>query len=288
MYNLNKAPLLIVALITAFLLFLSSIFIVEQRQLALVFQFGETVRSIKEPGMHFKLPLIQNVIFFDNRVLNASVESTEVTASDEKKIIVNAFAKYQIDNPVEFYKTVNNLHNIRIQLNRILDSSIRKVIGTKPLVSLLSHERREIMSKISENVNSETKRLGIKVIDVRIVRADLPKENSDAVCRRMQTEREKEAKQIRAEGAEFASRIKASADKESKIILAESYKNAEILRGEGDSEAARIYSASYSKDPEFYKFYKSLGTYKSTLNSKDTSFVISPDSEFLKALKLGK
>ena len=287
MYS-NKIPLIILSVIGAVVLLASSIFVVEQRQSALIFQFGETVRSVREPGLHFKLPFIQNVLFFDSRILNASVESTEVTASDEKKIIVNAFAKYEINNPVEFYKTVNNIYNVKIQLNRILDSSIRRVIGTKPLVSLLSHERREIMSKISENVNNETKRLGVSVIDVRLVRADLPKENSDAVCRRMQTDREKDAKQNRAEGVEMASRIKASADRESKIIIAESYKNSEILKGEGDSKAAKIYNLAYSKDPEFYKFYRSLGTYKSTLNAKDTSCIMSPDSDFLKMLKLGK
>ncbi len=284
----NRFPLIVLSSFVAFIILMGSIFAVEQRQFAVVFQFGEIVRSVREPGLHLKFPFIQNVVFFDNRILNASVESTEVTASDEKKIIVNAFAKYQINNPVEFYKTVNNLHNIKIHLNRTLDSSIRKVIGTVPLVSLLSHERREIMEKISTNVNLETARFGVSVIDVRIVRADLPKENSDAVCRRMQTEREKEAKQIRAEGVEMASKIKAAADKDCRIVIAESYKNSEITRGEGDSKAAKLYNAAYSRDPEFYKFYKSLGTYKATLNSKDTSFIISPDSEFLKSLKLGK
>jgi membrane protease subunit HflC len=284
----NKVPLIIASSVVGIILLMGSIFAVEQRQFALIFQFGEIVRSVREPGLHFKVPFIQNIMFFDNRILNVSLESTEVTASDEKKIIVNAFAKYRIDNPVEFYKTINNIHNIRIQLNRILDSSIRRVIGTKPLVSLLSHERREIMDKVSENVNKETARLGVNVIDVRLVRADLPKENSDAVCRRMQTEREKEAKQIRAEGVEIASKIKASAEKESKIVISESYKNSEITRGEGDSKAAKIYNAAYSRDPEFYKFHKSLGAYRATLNSKDTSFIISPDSDFLKILKLGK
>ena len=286
--NNQKIPIMIMSLVSILFLLLGSIFFVEQRQFALVFQFGETVRVIKEPGLHFKVPLIQDIMFFDNRVLNASVDSTEVTASDEKKIIVNGFAKYQIENPVEFYKTVNNLHNVRIQLNRALDSSFRKVIGTVPLVSLLSHERREIMEKISTNINAETKRLGIKVIDVRILRADLPKENREAVCSRMRTEREKEAKQIRAEGSEMSSKIKATAQRESKMLLSESNKQAEILRGEGDSAAAKIYNSAYSKDPEFYKFYKSLNAYKHVLGSKDTSFIISPESDFLKLLKLGK
>ena len=283
--NIQK---LIVVCTAFFVILLTSIFTVEQRQFAVVFQFGETIRSVKEPGLHFKVPFIQNVLFFDNRILNSDVESMEVTASDEKRIIVNAFAKYQILDPVEFYKTVNNTNNVKVYINRILDSSIRRVIGTKPLISLLSEERTAIMNKITHNVNSETKRFGINVIDVRIVRADLPKENSEAISNRMKADRQKEAKQFRAEGFEVASKIKASADREAKVILADSRKNAEIIRGAGDAEATKIYNNIYSRDPEFYRFYKSLKTYESTFNSEDTSFIISPDSEFLKFLKLAK
>ena len=283
--DIQKAVIVFTAFVVVLL---ASIFTIEQRQFAIVFQFGEIIRSVKEPGLHFKVPFVQNVLFFDNRILNSEVESMEVTASDEKRIIVTAFAKYQILNPVEFYKTVNNTHNVKVYINRILDSSIRRVIGTKPLISLLSNERTEIMNRINENVNLEAKRYGINVLDVRIVRADLPQENSKAIASRMMADRQKEAKQFRAEGFEAASRIKASADREAKVILADSRKNAEITRGIGDAEATKIYNNIYSRDPEFYRFYRSLKTYKNTFNAEDTSFIISPDSEFLKFLKLTK
>lgn len=269
-------------------LFIASAFIIDQRQYAIIFQFGEAVKVVKEPGLHFKLPFLQNVEYFDNRILNVSLEAQEVTASDEKRIIVDAFAKYQIIDPVQFFKTVNNVNNIKVRLNRVLESSLRKAVGTIPLITLLSHERQDVMKKINDYVNEETKRFGVSIIDVRILRADLPKENSDAIYQRMQTEREKEAKQIRAEGFEIANKIKAEADKQSKIILAESYKKSETLKGEGDSEATKVFNSAYGSDPEFFKFYKSLHAYQSGLKGKDTSFIISPDSEFLKFLRLNK
>ena len=244
------------------------------------------MRVVKEPGLNFKIPLIQNTQFFDKRILNVNITAKEVTASDEKRIIVDAFAKYQITDPVKFFKTVNNMQNIKIRVNRILESSMRKAIGTIPLITLLSHERINIMLKIKEYVNTETARFGIQIIDVRILRADLPKENSEAIYSRMQTDREKEAKQIRAEGFELANKIKASADKERRILLAESYKQAQILRGEGDAEAAKIYNRAYAAEPDFYKFYMSLKTYRKTLKDKDTSYILSPNSDFLRFLKL--
>jgi membrane protease subunit HflC len=207
---------------------------------------------------------------------------------DGKRAIVDAFAKFRISDPVTFYKTVNNYQGIKIRLNKILESSMRKVIGRIPLTTLISAQRSEVMHDINEGVNTETKAFGIEVVDVRILRADLPKENSEGIYRRMQTEREKEAKQIRAEGNEEAARVRSRADKESKIILAEAYTKSEVLKGEGDAKAAKIYNVSFSKDPEFYKFYKTLSVYKDVLGKDDTSFVISPDSEFLGLLHLKK
>ena len=265
-----------------------SLFQLDQRQRAIVFQFGEAVRVLEEPGLHMKIPLIQNVEYFDKRILTVDADTKELTASDGKRVIVDAFAKFRITDPVMFYKTVNNYQGVKIRLNKILESSMRKVIGRIDLGTILSVERSNVMTNIRDNVNSETKDFGLEVIDVRILRADLPKEKSAAIYSRMQTEREKEAKQIRAEGQEEAARIRSRADKESQILLAEAYKQAQVIKGEGDSSAAKLYNSAYSKDPDFYKFYKSLTTYRAILAKDNTSYVISPESELLEFLHLGK
>lgn len=266
----------------------SSLFTVDQRQSAVVFQFGEAVRTIETPGLNIKIPFIQNVEFFDKRIMHVDAEAKELTALDGKRVIVNAFAKFKIVDPVMFYKTVYNYQGVRIRINKILESSMRKVIGRAPFTTLLTGERSNVMQQIHNQVNEEAKSFGISVIDVRILRADLPKENSAAIYRRMQTEREKEAKQIRAQGQEESARIRSKADKETKILLAEAYMQSETLKGEGDAQAAKIYNLAYNEDPEFYKFYKSLMVYKNALKTKDTSFVLSPNSEFFKYLKLSK
>jgi membrane protease subunit HflC len=266
----------------------NSLFTIDQRQTAVVFQFGEAMRTIEKPGLNAKIPFIQNVEFFDKRILHVDAEAKELTASDGKRVIVDAFAKFTIDDPIMFYKTVYNYQGVKLRINKILESSMRKVIGRVPLTTLLTGERSNVMLHIRDQVNGEAKNFGISVIDVRILRADLPKENSAAIYRRMQTEREKEAKQIRAEGQEEAARIRSKADKESKILLAEAYKTAQIMKGEGDSEAAKIFNLAYSEDSEFFKFYKSLSVYKNTIKKEDTSLVLSPDSEFFKYLNLGK
>lgn len=266
----------------------SSLFSVDQRQSAVVFQFGEAVRTIEKPGLHIKVPLIQNVEFFDKRLLDVEVEAKELTAADGKRVIVDAYAKFQINNPVMFYKTVHDYQGVKIRLTRNLESSMRKVIGKISLSSLLSQERSNVMLNILNQVDGEAKSFGIDVVDVRILRADLPKENSAAIYRRMQTVREKEATQIRAEGQEESVRIRSKADKESKIILAKAYKDAQIIKGDGDEKAAKIYNSAYSADPEFYKFYKSLLVYKNSLKKEDTNFIISPDAEVLKYLNLAK
>lgn len=286
---MKDLPIKLVVLVTLVVMLLAgALFQLDQRQRAIVFQFGEAVRVLEEPGLHVKIPLIQNVEYFDKRILTVDAETKELTASDGKRVIVDAFAKFRITDPVTFYKTVNNYQGVKIRLNKILESSMRKVIGRIDLGTILSTERSNVMRNIRDNVNSETKDFGLEVIDVRILRADLPKENSAAIYSRMQTEREKEAKQIRAEGQEEAARIRSRADKESKILLAEAYKQAQVIKGEGDSEAAKIYNSAYSKDPDFYKFYKSLTTYRDILSKENTSYVISPDSELLKFLHLGK
>ncbi|MFP3017360.1 MAG: protease modulator HflC [Candidatus Tisiphia sp.] len=266
----------------------SALFTVDQRHSAVVFQFGEAMRTIESPGLNIKIPFIQNVEFFDKRILNVEAEAKELTASDGKRVIVDAFAKFRIVDPVMFYKTVHNYQGVKIRLNKNLESSMRKVIGRLPLTSLLTSARSDIMSNILNQVNEEAKNFGLDVIDVRILRADLPKENSAAIYRRMQTAREKEATQIRAEGQEEGARIRSRADKESKILLAEAYMQSQIIKGDGDMEAAKIYNLAYSVDPEFYKFYRALEVYKNTLKKDDTSFVLSPEAELFKYLNLGK
>lgn len=273
----------------AFLIILSgSLFSVDQRQNGVVFQFGEAVRVIETPGLNIKIPFIQNVQFFDKRVLDVKAEAKELTASDEKRVIVDAFAKFRIVNTVQFIKTVHNYQGAQLRLNRILESAMRTVIGKFPLNTLLTDKRANLMLQIRDLTYSEAKNFGVEVIDVRILKADLPPENSTAIYMRMQTDREKEANQIRAEGNEEAARIRSKADKESKIILANAYMDAQKAKGLGDAESARLYNQAYSKDPEFFKFYASLNAYKTSLTKESTQFVLSPDSEFFKYLKLGK
>lgn len=261
---------------------LTSVFIVEQRQQALVLQFGEVTRVIKEPGLKFKVPFIQKVSLFDNRVLNLSADEKEVIAKDQKRLIVTSFAKYRITNPLKFYQTVRDEAGVRSRLNSILDSSLRQILGEVPLATLLTGERSVIMKNIQQLVNTQSADFGIDVIDVRIMRADLPKENSEAIYRRMQTEREKEAKQFRAEGAEVAQQIKSRADKEAKILLAESQLKAQVTRGEGDGISSKIFADAFNQDPEFFNFYRSMQAYRTTLKKGDTTMVLSPDSEFLR------
>ncbi|WP_371222283.1 protease modulator HflC [Orientia tsutsugamushi] len=284
--TIKKVYITIVIAAVAVLAIFNSVFQVMQNQYAVVFQFGEAVKVISEPGLRFKVPFVQNVLYFDKRLVSVEVSAKELTAADGKRVIVNAFAKFKIIDPITFFKTVYNHNGVKIRLNKTIESAMRKVIGRATFITLLSKQRSEIMSDIYDLVNKEGKSFGVDVIDVRISRTDLPKENSAAIYQRMQTEREKEAKQIRAEGKEEAVRIISRANKECDIILAEAYKQAKILEGEGDAEASHIYNSVYSQDPEFYRFYQSLLTYSKVLRKDDTSFVLSPNSELFKFLNL--
>ncbi|MES2961998.1 MAG: protease modulator HflC [Pseudomonadota bacterium] len=280
MTNQTKKILLISTI--AILLFLSTMFTVDQRQQVLILQFGEPVRTINKPGIKFKIPLLQNAVFFDKRIIDLGISDQEVIASDQKRLIINAFAKYQITDPLKFYTTVGTTQGFANKISGILDSSLRQVIGEVTLSELLTENRSNIMAKIKDVVSSASEIFGVKIVDVRIMRADLPKENSDAIYARMQTEREKEAREIRANGAEEADKIRAEADKERTIILAEAKKNADITRGNGEAESNKIYANSYGRDPEFADFYRSMSAYKEALNSEKTKMVISPDGEFFK------
>lgn len=278
----NKFLYIISGLFAVLIIIFSSIFVVQQRQQALVFQFGEVVRTIKEPGLSFKIPLIQNVNFFDLRLLNFVADEKEVISSDQKRLIVSAFAKYKIENPLEFYKSVQNEAGARSKLNAILESSMRQIIGVYPLSALLSDQRLIIMQRIKDDFAKEASRFGIDIIDVRILRADLPKANSQAINERLQAYYEKQARESRAEGAEEAQRIKAEGEKEQKLIIAEAQKQSQVFRGEGEAVAAGITAQAYSKDPEFFEFYKSMQVYKSSFNKDDTKIVLSPDNGLFK------
>jgi membrane protease subunit HflC len=285
---MNKLHLILLAGFAAIIIIAGSLFTVDQRETGIVFQFGQAVRIIEKPGLNIKIPLVQNVQFLDKRILNVSAEEKELTASDEKRVIVDAFAKYKIVNPLKFVQTVHNYDGANLRLNKTLESAMRTIIGKYPLSTLLTDQRANLMYQIRDLVSAETQSFGIELIDVRILKADLPKENSKAIYSRMQTERNKEAKQIRAEGAEESARIRARADKKKKVILADAYMESQKIKGLGDNESARIYNAAYSKDPEFYKFYRSLVAYKASLAKENTQFVLSPNAEFFKYLQMGK
>jgi membrane protease subunit HflC len=280
MNNSTKKILIIATL--ALIIFQSSFFTVDQRQQVLILQFGEPIRAIDTPGIKFKMPFIQNAIFFEKRIIDLALPEQEVIASDQKRLIINAFTKFQIIDPLKFYTTVGNSYGLSGKLSGILDSSLRQVIGEVTLNELLTENRGNIMKKIKDAVGSSSEIFGIKIIDVRIMRADLPKENSDAIYARMQTEREKEAREIRAKGAEEADKIRAEANKEKTIIIAEAKKNSDIVRGNGESESNKIYANSFGRDPEFADFYRSMSAYKTAFSNDKTKMIISPDSDFFK------
>ena len=273
--------ILIIATI-ATIIFFGAIFTVDQKQQVLVLQFGEPIRTINTPGIKFKMPLLQNTVFFEKRIIELSLPEQEVIASDQKRLIINAFTKYRITDPLKFYTTVNNTAGLASKLSGILDSSLRQVIGEVTLNELLTENRADIMHKIKSEVSNSSEIFGIEIIDVRIMRADLPRENSDAIFARMQTEREKEAREIRANGAELSDKIRAEADKQKTIILAEAKKNADLIRGNGEAKATKIYADAYGRDPEFFDFYRSMSAYKESMKTDNTKMVISPNSEFFK------
>ncbi len=271
-------PIIIILAATAFF----SIFIVKEINQAIVLQFGDPKRIISKPGINFKIPFIQNVVFLDKRILNLDAPPEEVIASDQKRLIVDAFARFQIVDPLKFYISVGNERVARSRLSTIINSRIRSVLGTQRLQTLLSEDRTKQMSLIQDGVNNEAEKFGIKIVDVRIKRADLPPANSEAIYRRMQTEREREAKEFRAKGAEMAITITSTADKEVTVILAEAEKQSQIMKGEGDGQRNKIFAEAFGQDPEFFAFYRAMQAYEKALIGGETSLILSPDSEFFK------
>lgn len=261
---------------------LSSAYIVYQPEQAIVLQFGEPVRVVKEAGLKFKVPFVQNVVFYDTRLLNLDPPAQEVVLNDKKRLDVDSFTRYKIIDPLKFYKTVRTENQARGKLAEIVNSSLRKVLGKVTLAELLSQKRTKIMADISATVKKDAEAIGVSVADVRIRRADLPIEVMQAINDRMKTERQRDAKEFRAKGQQQAQNIRATADKEATIIVAEAEKNAQITRGEGDRQAVQLWNKTVGQDVEFYDFYRSLDAYRKSLSDDETSLVLSPDSEFFK------
>ncbi len=260
----------------------STLFVVQEVNQAIVLQFGDPKKIITKPGLNFKIPFIQNVVYLDRRVLNLDNPPEEVIAADQKRLIVDAFARFKIVDPLKFYISVGNERVARSRLATIINSRIRSVLGTQELATLLSVDRAVHMATIQNDVNTEAQNFGINIVDVRIKRADLPQANSDAIFKRMQTEREREAKEFRAQGAEMAAKITSTADKEVTVILATANKQSEIMKGEGDGQRNKIFAKAFGRDPQFFGFYRAMQSYEKALIGGDTSLILSPDSDFFK------
>ncbi len=260
----------------------SAVFTVYQTQQALVVRLGQPVRVVSEPGLSFKMPLIDNVIMIDKRILDLENPAQEVIASDQKRLVVDAFARYRIENPLRFYQTVNTIQGANSQLSILLNSALRRVLGEATLTNVVRDERAQMMSRVREQLDREAQVYGINVIDVRIRRADLPEQNSQAVYQRMQTERQREAAEFRAQGSQRSQEIRSRADRDVTVLLAEATSKAEQIRGEGDGERNRIFAEAFGKDPDFFAFYRSMQAYEAGLISGDTRMVLRPDSEFFR------
>ena len=270
--------------IIAIIIFFNALFIVRQTQQTLILQFGDPIRIIQKPGLNIKIPLIQTAIYYDVRILEFDAEVEEVILSDQKRLLVDAFIRYKIVDPLKFYQAVGNENGFKARVTGLLSGSLRRVMGGDPLEVVLSQDRTSLMEKIQEGINLEAVNFGVSIVDVRIKRADLPKANSEAIFGRMRAEREKEARQFRAEGAEESQKIKAKAEKDKVVIVAEAKKKSQIIKGLGDEQAVRIYANAFNKDKEFFAFYRSMEAYKQAFQEgeDDPTLILSPDSDFFK------
>ena len=258
----------------------NSLFFVEQRVQSLILQFGEPIRVIKEPGLNFKIPLAQNIVKFDKRILLFDNSAEEIIAADKKRLIVDAFVRYKIVDPLKFYQTVRFEAALNNRLGSVVNNSLRAVLGKVPLEAVISDRRELLMQEVSELVSARATQFGISIEEVRIKKADLPSENSEAIYRRMQTERQQEAAQIRAVGNEKARFITAESEKQKTVLLAEAQRDSDILRGEGDAQKNRILGKAFNQDPDFFAFYRAMQAYSKALTEGDTTMVLSPKSDF--------
>ena len=275
----------IVALILLFIVAIvaySSLFTVQQTEQALVVRFGRPVDVVTDPGLHFKAPFIDTVIPIDRRILDLENPSQEVIASDQKRLVVDAFARYRIKDPLQFYQSVGTIQAANLQLTTLLNASLRRVLGEVTFIQVVRDEREKLMARIRDQLDHEAAGYGIQVVDVRIRRADLPEQNSQAVYQRMQTERQREAAEFRAQRGQKAQENRSNPDREATVIVAEANSKAEQTRGEGDAERNRIFAEAYGKDPDFFAFYRSMTAYENGLKSSDTRFLLRPDSDFFR------
>jgi membrane protease subunit HflC len=259
-----------------------TLFTVSQTQQAIVLEFGKPKRIVTEPGLQYKIPFIQNVVLFDKRILDIDTASQEVIASDQKRLVVDAFARYRIVNPLLFYQSLGNEEGANSRLGAILESSLRRVLGAASFASVVRDQREQLMRTILGQVNQEASPFGINVVDVRIKRVDLPEANMQAIYRRMQTERQRQAAEFRAEGEGASRRIRATADRQVTVIKADATGESERIRGTGDAEKNRIFAEAFGQDPDFFAFYRSMQAYSTALKSDDTRFLLSPDSQFFR------
>lgn len=268
--------------IAIFILGFASLFTVHQTQQALVLQFGDPRRVITEPGLHARVPFVQNIIYIDKRILFLDIPTEELIAADQKRLVVDAFTRYRITDPLQFYKALGNERRARSRLAALVSSSMRSVLGEEDFQTVVRDDRATLMSRIQALVNEQADDFGIEIVDVRIRRADLPEANSQAIYRRMQTEREQEAAEFRAKGQEVSRAIRAQADKQVTVLLAEATRDSEIIRGEGDGCRNRVFAAAYGQDPDFFAFYRSMQSYVRALDDESTTMVMSPDSAFFR------
>lgn len=271
----------VIVLGLAIFLGLSSVFTVNQTEQALVLRFGQAINIVREPGLYFKLPFVDGVVRIDKRILALDLPEQEVIASDQKRLRVDAFARYRVVDPLLFYQSLSTIERANEQLATFMNSGLRRVLGESTFQNVVRDQRAQLMTRIRDQVNAQAKGLGISVVDVRIRRADLPEANSQAIFQRMQTERAREAAEIRAEGAEAAQRIRAKADRDVVVILAEANRDAERVRGEGDGQRNNIFAQAYNQDQNFFAFYRSMQAYEQGLGG-DSRFILSPDSEFFR------
>lgn len=279
-----KVASAVVLAIAAFVLFTGT-FIVNQTEQALVLRFGGVRSVATKPGLYFKLPLIENVVYIDKRVLDLDLPEQEVIAADQKRLVVDAFTRYNVTDPVRFYQTVNNIAGANLRLANIINSTARAVLAEATFTDIVRNNRSGLMMDIRKEVNRQAQGLGITVVDVRLRRADLPQQNSEAVFQRMQTERQREAADIRAQGSQLAQSIRARADRDVTVIKADANQRAQEIRGQGDAQVNSILADAYNRDPEFFAFFRSLQAYSASLSGNGTRWVLSPDTPFFRFLK---
>jgi membrane protease subunit HflC len=272
------AALVLVALLIAY----GSVFTVHQTDQALVVRFGEPRRAITEPGLNFKLPLMDSVIYVDKRILDLENPSQEVITSDQKRLVVDSFARYRVNDALKFYQTIGVIGAANSRLSTLLNSALRRVLGEATTIDIVRDKRAQLMALVRDQLETEAQSFGIAVVDVRIRRANLPEQNSQAVYQRMQTERQREAAEFRAQGNQHAQEIRAKADRDVTVLIAQAQSKGEQTRGEGDAERNRIYAEAYGRDPDFFTFYRSMQAYENGLHASDTRMVLTPDSSFFR------